>query len=865
MILLQLSLILYLTAWTTSVTVSNRQSIDLVKKDLFTDSIQAGNTTSPVWKNHEHKNGTESVFHRLGMEGSKEISDNLHIKSVIKSERINVTRKKNHARSSIPLTFDAKKRIQRNRYKIKNRVVSKKKTHSNEKSDVSAENKMTCTYYFETDSLEKARKILSEPNSIYLYYINIRDNNNIVSKLNFSKEKTDDILHWQYVLKDEKYLVQLPVDIDLITFFLLSADSEEKVLHLKLHGNLNCNATLTDLEVEQSVRRLLWNELFRNNSNYYLCNRWYEKKPFREFQYFITTIWVGYDLNCTNWDSEEPFTLQKDSLPLVTPMVCFFLSFHFVWIFIVLDINRKNYQGSGSSTMYYKKTERPYGIKRFIIKVLDGKFSNCCKSSCCRPSRRLILFLWLFILLPFGLYRTIVRYVISSNLYHEPAILRPSEPILYYFKEQLTLTCEIVLDGVYASALPFIFIFIGGRSSKKYEMGQEIVNDQSQLNRGHTTSFIETMITPCYNVCTIINSCLKTDCCCDCTFKNQNECKCSDGTCTCCCCNINYDKNACDSFFCHNCVLKAVIYLFDFIRCLIPICPFVFYYDCCNCCDKCNCFNCLDCCCCNCCVCCKECDCNYFCRGIFIAFNLLFWLFVSLAFCLRPIISTFTFLIRSFTYFFFVAMPIRDHLMRYAVIGISTTFYFSRYMQEVINMNEEILKYIFELENESNQSNSQNEEINEQVDKVQEKKFNYIYERLSFVKKRLYFLFLKTVIIFMYLFIALETLISNRKSFTGSNLPYVIESLLLVISPYAISLFLKGSQENFLTDENKSEIKSAFDSYTPSSDSQNAPASLQDDENSCCSKANSCLELCKFCDEDYVENYVTSANSYGEI
>lgn len=320
-----LSLILYLTAWTTSVTVSNHQSIELVKKDLFTDSFQAGNTTSPVWKNHEHKNGTESVFHRLGMEGSKEISDNLHIKSIIKSERINVTRKKKHARSTIPLTFDAKKRIQRNRYKNKNRVVSKKKTHLNDKSDVSAENKMTCTYYFEIDLLEKARKTLSEPNSIYLYYINIGDDDNVVSNLNFSKEKTDDILHWQYVLKDEKYFVQLPVDIDLITFFLLSADSEEKVLNLKLHGNLNCNATLTDLEIEQYVRRLLWNELFRNNSNYYLCNRWYEKKPFREFQYFITTIWVGYDLNCTNWDSEEPFTLQKDSLPLVTPIVCFFL------------------------------------------------------------------------------------------------------------------------------------------------------------------------------------------------------------------------------------------------------------------------------------------------------------------------------------------------------------------------------------------------------------------------------------------------------------------------------------------------------------------------------------------------------------
>lgn len=437
--------------------VSNRQSIEVIKKDLFTNNTQARNTTNPVWKNHERKKGTELVFHHLGMEGSKENSDNLLITSLIKRERINVTRKKIYARSSIPLTFDAKKRIQRNRYKNKNRVVSKKKTHSNDKSYVSAENKMTCTYYFETDSLEKARKILSEPNSIYLYYINIDDDDDVVSNLNFSKEKADDILHWQYVLKDEKYLVQLPVDIDLITFFLLSADREEIVLDLKLHGNLKCNATLTDLEVEQSVRRLLWNELFRNNSNYYLCNRWYEKKPFREFQYVITTIWVGYDLNCTNWHSEEPFTLQKDSLPLVTPMVCFFLSFHFVWIFIVLDINRKNHQGSESSTMYYKKNEKPYGIKRFIIKVLHGKFSHCCKSSCCRPSRRLIFFLWLFILLPFGLYRTIVRYVISSNFYHESAILRPSEPVLYYFIEKMSLCVKIVSDVVYAIALPFFF------------------------------------------------------------------------------------------------------------------------------------------------------------------------------------------------------------------------------------------------------------------------------------------------------------------------------------------------------------------------------------------------------------------------
>lgn len=829
--------------------VSNRQSIEVIKKDLFTNNTQARNTTNPVWKNHERKKGTELVFHHLGMEGSKENSDNLLITSLIKRERINVTRKKKYARSTIPLTFDAKKRIQRNRYKNKNRVVSKKKTHSNDKSYVSAENKMACTYYFETDSLEKARKILSEPNSIYLYYINIDDDDNVVSNLNFSKEKADNILHWQYVLKDEKYLVQLPVDIDLITFFLLSADREEIVLDLKLHGNLKCNATLTDLEVEQSVRRLLWNELFRNNSNYYLCNRWYEKKPFREFQYVITTIWVGYDLNCTNWHSEEPFTLQKDSLPLVTPMVCFFLSFHFVWIFIVLDINRKNHQGSESSTMYYKKNEKPYGIKRFFIKVLHGKFSNCCKSSCCRPSRRLIFFLWLFILLPFGLYRTIVRYVISSNFYHESAILRPSEPVLYYFIEKMSLCVKIVSDVVYAIALPFFFIFIGGRSCKKYEMSEETVDD-----RGDTTSFIETLITPCYNVCTIINSCLNTDCCCVCTFQ-----KCRNGKRCCCTCSRNRNIKKC---LFHECFLKWVLYMFDFMRCLIPICPFIFYYDCCNCCScctfmddrSCKCCNCFDCCCCNCCECCNGCKYNYFFRGALIALNLLIWLFVSFAVFLRPIISTFTFLIRSFTYFFFVALPIREHLMRYAVIGITTIVYFSNYLQEVINMNKEILNNIFELQT---QRIFQSEESSEQIDKVQENQFNYIYARLKFVKKRLYFLFLKTVIIFMYLFIAIETFITNRKSFTGATVPYIVETLLLIIGPYAISLFLRVYKENFLTDENKIEIQSAYDSYIELQLSdihdehvQNPP-SLQEEEDCCC--FNSCSEYSKFCDEDYVD------------
>lgn len=51
-------------------------------------------------------------------------------------------------------------------------------------------------YYFEMDLLEKVRKILFEFNLIYFYYINIDDDDNVVSNLNFLKEKVDNILYW---------------------------------------------------------------------------------------------------------------------------------------------------------------------------------------------------------------------------------------------------------------------------------------------------------------------------------------------------------------------------------------------------------------------------------------------------------------------------------------------------------------------------------------------------------------------------------------------------------------------------------------------------------------------------------------------
>lgn len=65
----------------------------------------------------------------------------------------------------------------------------------------------------------------------------------------------------------------------------------------------------------------------------------------------------------------------------------------------------------------------------------------------------------------------------------------------------------------------------------------------------------------------------------------------------------------------------------------------------------------------------------------------------------------------------------------------------------------------------------------------------------------------------MYLIITIETYLTNTQSLTGTNFKDMMEFMLIIIGPYAISVFLKANKDNFLTEENKSEIKTAYNAY----------------------------------------------------
>lgn len=799
-------------------------------------------------------------------------------------------------------------------------------THFYNSSHVSTEIKTKCVISFDSESFDKAKKKFLASESYYLFHVHLKMN----WLKNDSNHKNDDLFHWQYVLKNEQVLVQLPVDFDLLTYNLLVYDKEETTLEIQLvYNDTNCNqydftGTL------QSVRLLLWNNLFNNDTTHYLCNRNFKNETARDVLYYITTIWVGYDLNCSEISSKQElynFQIEKDHLPLVTPIFCYILSLQFVWIFALLDVQKNSIalkthtggktltakdkrtqsapstidqntqtskcktdktaactktieQALGSTkdnttqtttlkdnkyckaflemlghkninfpeiyvleaektedkgttfsnstdnnfpeiyvlaaektedksttfsnstvnnstqtsemdeikiilcpeplkTRCYLKDDRPYGIKQVVIKLFydewcSSKYLRCFNN----PAVRLTFLLWVFILFPFGSYRTIGRYCILKKTYEDYlTVVRPSEPFIYLIcKNKCKEEVMVVLDFIYAAIMPFFYIFFGCISYQIFltqdqriccchsnYKDQMLIYNNKMINTRFTFRF--------YQFCNTVNKFFTK---CSCT--NCKKCSCKK--CQTCCCLL---------FKCF-CL---------FVYCFFPIIPF----------SNCNTCRCINDCSCESSIRNNENKTNSYTMAYTKTIKFLIMHLVCLGFpmsyvlCLRPIISTFTFLFRSFTYYVCVALPIRVHIFRYTFLVFITVTYFVKYFHEIVNMNSEVLRYVFFCEENKMQQD---------VKYVEERMFDFIYGKILFVRKKLYFWVLKMIVVFMYLFIIIETFITNRTSLTGTTFKDLLEFLLIIVGPYAISLFLKPNKENFLTNDNKAEIDEKY-------------------------------------------------------
>lgn len=718
--------------------------------------------------------------------------------------------------------------------------------------------KSACVFYFDRDSFLQAKKKLSEPQSFYLFYINVEGD----PFTNFSNTERDDLLHWQYIVKGEKYIVQLPVDFDLITFYLLLADKEETVLSLTLlYNKSNCIENFDD--AKQSIRILLWNELFENNTGFFLCNRNYKEEKGRFWMYAITTIWIGFDLTCSEIIREIgilEYPITKEDLPLIYPIFCYLMSLQFVWFLVLLDIedihqenfkdqdipesndqnqqsnvtdkeNENQHANSRPFSFFYIRHDRPYGLKRFFIKLLYYKsFANSSadtQNKCCKclpetaPSTRLILFVWCTILVPVGLYRTIGRYCLGMHIYNDYLnVVLPSEPLFYIINMYIvSLSSGIVLmfDIVYAILCPLLLLWLVKVPYKAYMFHEPyICHAEENINKKMNSkrNLRDRFIFPCSLICKII--CLK---------------HCTKGR-----------------YCLWNCCFP--VYL---IMCLFPFVPFFCAgyksYLCSKCCRSIKCYFCF-------CI-----------RSIMKYICMCFVFLISYFICFRSVISHFTFLFRSFTYIFFVALPIRVDIMQFTLVLGSIIVYISNYICEIINMNEEILEHIFELKREetgekqsvdtttpkeaslkqsksfpsknkdkkksgkpvignkvhsdecassssfsTNIVNSTSIET-KQVQFVNEEEFDAVYEQLLFVNKWLYFLCVKSIVVIVYFVIIVNGFLFDRKSMNAPHFRDIFSIILVIIGPYAISFFLKGNKHNFLNTENKSDIRIAYDFY----------------------------------------------------
>lgn len=820
-----------------------------------------------------------------------------------------------------------------------------------------------CWYYFDQKSFIKAKEELSKKRSFYLFYINVEGD----AFNNFSSIERDDLLHWQYVSKEEKFLVQLPVDFDMISFGLLNFDHEQTALSIRLIFNNTC-CIENSSDAMLSIRSLLWNDLFNNNTDFYLCNRHYEEERGRFWLYAITTIWIGYDLSCSDIIEDvgiREFPLVKDEFPIIPPIFCYLMSLQFVWIFVLLDIkivnqeslktqcvsepNNQNQHGrqlakSQRPYDFYKNHDRPYGIKRFIIKLLYYKplsvpakqnifFQYLIRFLFPKPLTRFIFLVWLTILLPFGLYRTCDRYKLGKTTYYDYLdVVLPSEPIVYILGKCFSLSEDTVvcLDKVYAVAFPLSLIWFFRKPLKIFKLFQRFCSCHSYTEiedenaSKEDTKFRELFISPCSSFCEIV-------CC--------KHCK----------ANISCMWNICLPVY--------------FVLCLFPVIPFCcagpkrYYCKCCK--NKINVHG--------------EETWYIICRRKMLKCVCVCFAFIlSYTFCFRPIISTFTFLFRALTYLFCVALPIRVHILQFILIIGSIIAYLLNYFSEIINMNKEILDVICEIKRRKNdtkkntsnvfdetevkqlhsnapssseditnicieietvtrgikknitakskgdiitktkgisklkpgnngkskeetdniapstvnpetnkiteatenkeqtevkleanrisedgtvnkslnavtpetngiseektenieqadsevetadelagsscKSLTQNERTyleTEQVEYVSEEMFDTIYEKLSFVKEKLYFLFFKSLFVIIYFVITVFTFILYKKAIEAPNFRDVFSIVLLIIGPYAISIFMKANEKSYLNEENISEITEAFKS-----------------------------------------------------
>ena len=204
---------------------------------------------------------------------------------------------------------------------------------------------------------------------------------------NYSALDRNMLLEWQWVKKTFFFVTQYPVDIDILTFNSIASSAGFRTSRIKLTISNFESCTFTNLTSE--VEKLLWRDLFLNDTNSYLCNRKITDDSFRKtFMFYAFMVWVGYDLSCSiNKEHIAYEAVKKEISPLEITLVCVLLSLYYPLIFYLIEMepllnklkslqeqdksSNKQLQQSfiNEDLTAYNENDAPFGFHRALLKL----------------------------------------------------------------------------------------------------------------------------------------------------------------------------------------------------------------------------------------------------------------------------------------------------------------------------------------------------------------------------------------------------------------------------------------------------------------------------------------------------------------
>jgi hypothetical protein len=653
------------------------------------------------------------------------------------------------------------------------------------------------------------------------------------------------ILEWQYFRIEQELLFHvIPVDFGLLTFNMLEVFNEKNNINLppfKIYdGKRTCK--LRD-DFSTRINIILYISRFINlTSDFMMCNLKFDDQDFKHTLYYFTTVWVGYDMLCyeLNIESIENPTETKKKQYLLAPLICFFLALECIWIFKLIDLSKGHgfstagdqcqkqhdscssdeqettpevkhlqsriaYKSECTCTCYYFPHDRPYSFQRLLKKIFYTKITphkcvcdaSCFQASCKQknaisrsmlmhvinlPVFRLFSVLYIFLLLPVAIYRTVGRKVFADEEYRNyKYIVRASEPMCNSISsdEDIILLCDWTY-AVFGSLIGVVlFIFHHYNISKN---GYRIFSPSLGYQDVHATTVCDKLMSRIGILLDLLQymsdqvqslfcwTYVKSS-----GIPHRHKAVKSKKSQTVTVTRSKRKPNRLGVIKCISIIyflLALVEFAFQLLLCLLPLIPFSIHHF----------MTALS---------------HRKCVKIFNASVLLILTILSF----RPIISSFLFLLRTLTILLFVLLPLREYIFKYFICVTSVAVYLIHYYNEVMDLLSAILIYVCELNEEKFGKNYVGQDL-----------FNHILGKLVFFKSKIYFAVFKIIVVTSYIFITVEAVT------VGNNMGVLeffelIEYTLIFGSPYILSVLFRSGKE-ILNDQNKTEIQKIFnDSY----------------------------------------------------